>query len=51
MDEYKSFIIEKLIDKSIQMIRKKPQIKYLIRWLGYGPKYDMWYLIENLQNA
>ena len=51
INEYKSYIIEKLIDKSVQIIRRKPQIKYLVRWLGYGPEYNMWYPIESLQNA
>ena len=37
--------------RSVQIIHRKPQIKYLVRWLGYGPEYDMWYSIENLQNA
>ena len=37
--------------RSVQIIRRKPQIKYLVRWLGYGPEYDMWYPIESLQNA
>ena len=50
-DEYKSFVIEKLIDKSVQIICKKSQIKYLVCWLEYEPKYNMWYSIENLQNA
>ena len=50
-DEYRSYVIEKLIDKSVQIICRKPQIKYLVGWLGYGPEYDMWYPIENLQNA
>ena len=50
-DEYRSYIIKKLINKSVQIIHRKSQIKYLICWLDYDLKYDMWYSIESLQNA
>ena len=50
MNEYRSYIIKKLINKSVQIICRKLQIKYLICWLDYNLKYDIWYSIENLQN-
>ena len=50
-DEYRSYVIKKLINKNIQIICRKSQIKYLICWLDYNSEYDMWYFIENLQNA
>ena len=50
MNEYRSYIIKKLINKSVQIIHRKSQIKYLVHWFDYNLKYNMWYFIENLQN-
>ena len=51
MNQWKSFIIEKLIDKHIQIEHKRSITKYLVHWLDYEPEYDMWYRVKNLQNA
>jgi hypothetical protein len=48
IDKVKSFEIEKLIHKRITARRG---IEYLVRWKGWGPQYDEWRNIPELQNA
>ena len=35
--------VEKLVDKDIRL---NETIKYLIRWLGYGPEFNKWYSLR-----
>ena len=51
MNQWKSFIIEKLIDKCVWIECKRSITEYLVHWLDYKPEYNMWYRVENLQNA
>ena len=50
-DKHKSFEIDCLFNK--RMVRKDRglTIKYLMRWTGYGPEWDRWYNVKNLDNA
>ncbi|TAQ83100.1 hypothetical protein B7494_g8576 [Chlorociboria aeruginascens] len=44
----KSFVVDRILSK-----RKTPtgQVRYLVRWKGYGPEYDMWYSEKRLSDA
>jgi hypothetical protein len=50
-EEYKSFEVDRLIDKRIVTRRGKKNVEYLIRWKGYGPEYDQWYHTDNLDSC
>ena len=39
--------VEKLLSKRTG----QGQTQYLVKWLGYGPKHDVWYDITNLDLA
>ena len=41
------YVIDKLLGKRIS----KGQTQYLVKWLGYGPKHDIWYDITHLDLA
>ena len=41
------YVVEKLPGKRTS----QGQTQYLVRWLGYGPEYDVWYDITNLDSA
>ena len=50
-DSAPSYEIEQLLDTKVTNVRGKTKIEYLVRWLGYGPEWDVWYNIEDLQQA
>jgi hypothetical protein len=51
-DDGAVYEIERLIDKRvIKHGRGKPTVEYLVRWLGQGPEYDVWYSIDDLHDA
>ena len=50
-DKIKSFEIERLLNKRQVKKGKGQAIKYLVRWKGYGPEWDRWYNIKELDNA
>ena len=41
------YVIKKLLGKRTS----QGQTQYLVRWLSYGPKHDVWYDITNLDLA
>lgn len=45
---YKSWEVEKLIKKRVT---PSGQVKYLLRWKGWGPEYDEWRGVKDLDNA
>ncbi len=46
-----TYVIERLISRR-QFRRGKGQCtEYLVRWQGYGPEYDTWYNIKDLDDA
>ena len=50
--EWKSFYIEKLLDKRLRRYgRGKKIIEYLVKWTGYGPEFNEWYGEDLLDNA
>jgi hypothetical protein len=44
---FASYEIEKLVNKKVE----NGVTSYRVRWLGYGPEYDWWYRLEDLDNA
>ena len=44
----KSYEIERLVDKHVTPTGR---VKYLLRWKGWGPEYDEWRSLKQLQNA
>ena len=50
-DTLKSFEVERLLNKRLVKRRKGRNIKYLVRWKGYGPEWDRWYNVKELDNA
>ena len=45
------YIVEKLIDRRQFRRGSGWCVEYLVRWLGYGPEYDVWYNIKDLDDA
>ena len=50
-NKVKSFEVEKLLNKWQVRKGKGRAVKYLVRWKGYGSKWDRWYNIKKLNNA
>lgn len=50
-DTFKSFQIERLLNKRTVRWGRGVSTKYLVRWLGYGPEWDRWYNMKDLDNA
>ena len=50
-DDYKSFEIERLLNKRITRWGCCEKVQYLVRWKGYGPEFDRWYNKDNLDDA
>ena len=50
-DNLKSFEIEKLLNKRQVKKGKGRAIEYLVCWKGYGPKWNRWYNVKELDNA
>lgn len=50
-DTYKSFEIERLLNKRTIRRDRGRVTQYLVRWKGYEPKWDRWYALKDLENA
>ena len=50
-DVVKSFEIDRLLNKRTVKKDRDHAVKYLVRWTGYGPEWDRWYNIKDLNNA
>ena len=50
-DKIKSFEIERLLNKRQVKKGKGRAVEYLVRWKGYGPEWDRWYNVKELDNA
>jgi hypothetical protein len=52
-DEWKSFEIEKLLDRRIRLYgaARKPVVEYLVKWKNCGPEDNEWYGADLLDNA
>ncbi len=47
----KSFEIERFLNKRQIKKGKGRAIEYLVRWKGYGPEWDRWYNVKELENT
>lgn len=45
------YFIEKLLDRRQSRRGSGWCVEYLVRWEGYGPAYDVWYNIKDLDDA
>ena len=50
-DEYKSYEIDRLINKRVITKGRGQATEYLVKWKGYGPQHDRWRNVKDLQNA
>lgn len=50
-DTYKSYEIERLLNRRTVKKGRGRATEYLVRWKGYGPEWDRWYNIKDLDNA
>ncbi len=50
-DNMKSFEIERLLNKRQIKKGKGRAIEYLVCWKGYGPEWDRWYNVKELDNV
>ena len=50
-DAVKSFEIDRLLNKRTVKKGRGHAVEYLVRWTGYGPEWDRWYNIKDLDNA
>ena len=51
--EGKSYIVERLLNKRIRRTGRGHGeiVEYLVKWQGYGPEFDTWYNVKNLDNC
>ncbi len=50
-DKHKSFEIDRLLNKRTIRKGRGLAVEYLVRWTEYGPEWDRWYNIKDLDNA
>ena len=50
-DRYKSFEIDRLLNKRTIRKGRGLAIEYLVRWTGYSSEWNRWYNIKDLNNA
>lgn len=50
-NNFKSFEVERLLNKQQVKKSKGQAIEYLVCWKGYGLKWDRWYNVKGLNNA
>lgn len=46
-----SFEVERLLNRRVIKRGRGVVTQYLVRWQGYGPEYDRWYNVKDLDNA
>jgi hypothetical protein len=47
--EAQEYVVEKIVGHKYD--KKGSQLKYLVRWDGYGPQFDTWETWAHLKNA
>ena len=50
-DTMKSYLVDCLLNKRVMRKGRGFATEYLVRWKGYGPAFDSWYNIKELDNA
>ena len=50
-DTYKSFEVERLLNKRTVKRGRGRSLEYPVRWKGYGPEWDRWYNVKAPDNA
>ena len=48
---WKSYEIERLLDRRVTKKGQGQSVEYLVRWKGWGPEWDQWMALKNLGNA
>lgn len=50
-EAYKSYEIDRLLNRKVIRKGRNSITQYLVRWKGYEPEYDQWYFAKKLDNA
>ena len=50
-DENQSYRVERLMNRRVIRRGRGYSVEYLVRWVGYGPEYDTWYNIKDLDES
>ena len=50
-NEWKLFKLDRLLNKRTIRRGRGWSTEYLIRWKGYGPEFNQWYNVKDLENA
>jgi hypothetical protein len=51
VDSEQEWEIDQLLKKHIIKKGRGISTQYLVKWKGWGPEYNIWYRIQDLQNA
>jgi len=51
VDDNNLYEVERLLDKRVTRRGRGFSTQYLVRWRGYGPEFDQWYRVQDLEGC